>query len=184
MIINIRGTGGSGKSTLVMTVMAKYDRRTPQYLEGRKRPIGYLCERAGTALYVPGHYEIPTGGCDTIQKIDDVYNLVNNAAQAKHDVLYEGIMIGDDVRRCIDLARAHPPLMVIALNTPIDQCLASIQARRDTRGDERELNPKNTVSRLHRLRTSMIPRLKDAGVNCQWMSREKALEEVLEALVL
>jgi predicted kinase len=185
MIINLRGTGGSGKSTLVRTVMSKYPGRTPHFIDGRKQPLAYLCTREfKPPLYVPGHYETPTGGCDTIQKPDMVYELVTAAAQNGCDVLYEGIMIGDDVRRCVELSKAHPPLKVIALSTPIEECLKGIQSRRDTRGDDRELNPKNTISRLDRLKKSMIPRLKDAGVDCKWLSREQALVAVLSALGL
>ena len=191
MIINIRGTSGAGKSHLVRSIMELYLTKIPAFIEGRKRPISYLLQGVTTnstfkPLFVPGHYDTPTGGCDTISKPDDVYTLVNSAADKGYDVLFEGIMIGDDVRRCVELKKKYgvENVVVIALNTPIEQCLAGIQSRRDMRGDDRELNPKNTISRLDRLKRSMMPRLRDAGVNAKWLSREEAFTTVKEALGL
>lgn len=175
MVINVRGTSGAGKSHLVRSIMALYPTRTPNFIEGRRQPISYTCKRInGASLYVPGHYETPTGGCDTIQKIDDTYELVRMAADYG-DVLFEGIMVGDDVRRCAELLKLHR-VIVIALDTNISECLTGIQSRRDTRGDARELNPKNTIERDKRLRKSMMPRLKDAGVETHWMPRQEAFD--------
>lgn len=182
MIINIRGTGGAGKSHLVRTVMSRYDSQNPAFQEKRKRPISYLCFKADhRPLFVPGHYETPTGGCDTISKPDDVFTLVERGVQTQCDVLFEGIMIGDDVRRTVELNRSEK-VIVIALSTPLQECLAGIQSRRDTRGDDRPLNPKNTTSRADRLKRSIMPRLKDAGIETHWLSRQEALDFIVERL--
>lgn len=185
MIINIRGTGGSGKSTIVKNIMALYPGSMEIFAEGRKRPMAYVCTGLGTGrhLFVPGHYETPTGGCDTIQKPDDVFQMVETHAAMGMDVLFEGIMIGDDVRRTVDLNRRYP-VHVVALNTSIAECLTSIQGRRNNRGDERPLDPKNTEDRDKRLRRSMIPRLKDAGVKCLWATRDEAFTVVKNLLGL
>lgn len=179
MVVNIRGTSGAGKSHLVRSIMALYEFQTANYKEGRRQPISYLFKREdGEPLFVPGHYNTPTGGCDTISKPDDVYELVKDGAN-QGDVLFEGIMVGDDVRRCAELSKEHK-VLVIALNTPIEECLAGVQSRRDTRGDDRPLDPKNTIDRARRLKTSMMPRLKDAGVETLWLSRQEAFEKVKE----
>lgn len=184
MVINIRGTGGSGKSHLVRSIMNYFIIRQPYYMEGRKRPLYYICTAPGkVGLYVPGHYETPTGGCDTISGTDDIYTLVKSGASLGHNVLFEGIMVGDDVKRCAELNKEYKTV-VIALNTPIEECLAGIQARRDTRGDIRLLSPKNTVDRADRLKKSMMPRLKSSGVETHWMSREEAFNKVKELLGL
>lgn len=185
MIINIRGTGGAGKSHLVRSIMALYDSKEPSFQAGRKQPISYLLRRSDqeNRLFVPGHYETPTGGCDTISKPDDVYDLVTDAAVKGYDILYEGIMIGDDVTRCIELNR-YKKVVVIELSTPIKECLAGIQERRDKRGDDRPLNPKNTENRARRLTTSMMPRLRAAGVQTYKLSREEAFDKVKELLCL
>jgi len=183
MVVNVQGTGGSGKSTIVKRVMEHYPTITPDFIDGRKRPISYICEREGhRPLFVPGHYEIACGGCDTISKVDDVYALVNTAAASGVDVLFEGIMCQDRAMGIIDLSKKYPTL-VIALNTPLADCLASIQLRRDARGDDRPLSTRRTVDRERSLK-SRVKRLRANNVNIKWANRDEALTLALEALEL
>jgi hypothetical protein len=154
------------------------------YQENRKRPLFYNLPRNDahvSRLIVPGHYETPTGGTDTLKTVDQTYELVRSGAAGGNHVLFEGIMAGDDVTRTTQLAREFP-FSVIALDTPIEECLAGIRARREAKGNEKELDPKNTVSRADRLRRSMVPRLKDNGVNVKWLKREEAFAEVCRLL--
>jgi len=183
MNINLRGTGGAGKSHIVRIVMGLYDHVEKIFQRGRRQPIGYRCDRTdGNSLWVVGHYETPCGGCDTITKPDDVYHEVRLAALGEYDVLFEGIIIQDDTRRIIELA-AEYPTRVIALSTPVDECLRSIARRRDERGDARPLNPLNTTNRAKR-QVSIMEKLKAAGLDAQWLSREAALAAVLKELHL
>ena len=183
MIVNIRGTGGAGKSMIVREMMRRCVTRTSEFIAGRRQPIGYRCVTpAGRTLYVPGHYETACGGCDTIAKPDDVYALVTREAALGSDVLFEGIIVQDDTRRCLALA-AECPLHVIALQVPMGMCLASIQVRRDARGEARPLNPKNTVNRQKRLEGTMR-KLLTIGVAAMWLTREEAMETVARLLGL
>lgn len=188
MFVNIRGTGGSGKSTVVRRVMELYAEKHPQFLEGRRQPIAYRLNRAGTALsplLVPGHYETACGGCDTIKTPDQVYSLLTEAFGLGMDGLYEGIIVQDDVTRALDFAKlvGRENFLVIGLTTPLDVCLEGIQARRDERGDTRELNPKNTTSRADRVKRS-LSRLADAGITVKKLDREAAFEFAKGALSL
>lgn len=188
MFVNIRGTGGSGKSTVVRRVMELYAEKHPQFIEGRRQPIGYRLNRADSALrplFVPGHYETACGGCDTIKTPDDVYKLLHSAFDIGADGLYEGIIVQDDVTRALDFAKlvGRENFLVIGLTTPLDVCLQGIQARRDDRGDTRELNPKNTTSRADRVKRS-LSRLSDAGITVKKLDREVAFLAVKEALRL
>jgi adenylate kinase family enzyme len=185
MIINLRGTSGSGKSTIVRALRDKYWTAEKQFESGRKQPICYLCHRdeqhSGRALTILGHYETACGGCDTINGLDKIYGMVSWAAENNRDVIYEGLIVASDVTRAIDTSKKYPPMIVIELSTPLDVCLEGIQARRDARGDDRPLNPKNTESKMKSLRTQRI-RFKDAGVDYRYLSREEALKTVLEAM--
>jgi hypothetical protein len=133
-------------------------------------------------LYVPGHYETACGGCDTIKTPDEAYALVEREVGQGHDVLYEGIIIQDEWRRCAALA-GRTRVEVIALDVPMDVCLQSIRQRREARGDARELNPTNTVNRARRLKGTM-EKLRAEGVSARWMSREDAWAEVALLLAL
>ena len=199
--INIRGTGGSGKSTLVKKVMGLYTKRHNYMVPGRRRPMGYILDRKwgdkptvlGEAglLFVPGHYETACGGCDTIKTPDEVYRLVNEYTMAETPVLYEGIMIMDDVTRAVALNRhlieagkyriSVDGLYVIALTTPIEECLAGIRERRAARGEEKPLNEKNTRQRHERMLRG-LQRLKEAGVAVERLDREAAFIRIKELL--
>lgn len=191
MIINLRGTSGAGKSTLVRKVMDCYAVRTPLTVAGRKRPLGYMCERPdGPSLYVVGHYEQPCGGCDTIVNVanfdggmlDFIYSNVRSASAQGHDVIYEGLIVQSDIRRCVEL-NATTPVLVIILDVPLEVCLAGIQSRRDARGDVRQLNPKNTIAKM-----KTVPlqerRLKAGGVDVRRLGRDDAERVCLDTLRL
>jgi len=173
IIINLRGTSGSGKSTVVRRLMDRYPDRLPNQEPDRRQPISYFCRRpGGRTLYVPGHYETACGGCDTIKTPDKVYALIEQALGQNMDVIYEGIIVQDDTRRLLELNARHP-VTVIELSTSIVECLAGIQARRDERGDERPLNDKNTVDRAVRVHKT-CQKLRGMGLEIPYLSRDEA----------
>lgn len=164
MIINLRGTNGSGKSTVVTRIMEKYGVSVPIFINGRKRPLGYIVSPRGSlgqfpSLYIPGHYETVCGGCDTLKTVDQVYNLVNKASSQGLHVLYEGIMVGDDVKRAVTLSKITE-LHVILLITPIAH-LDNFEPS----------DPKNTINRLQ-----------SAGVKVHRLDRESAFLKCRELL--
>jgi hypothetical protein len=163
--------------------MTRYASRIPTKIEGRKQPIGYLCGRKsddGPPLWVVGHYETSCGGGDTIPSIQMVYDQVVENAEKGFDVIYEGLIIQSDVKRCIETAKRFP-LLCIALNTSLDDCKAGIQARRDARGDTRPISMDNTIAKAKSL-PSQQRRLLAGGVDFRFLNREEALRTVLESL--
>lgn len=183
MIINLRGTSGSGKSYLAKKLMACYQQREPVFVPNRKRPWGYCCHRNdGAGLYVVGHYDMPCGGGDTIQGLDRIYESVTAAADTGQDVLYEGLIIQSDIRRAVELSKRHP-LLVVIIDEPLEVCLAAIEGRRRARGDARPLNPRNTISKMETI-PRQAERLKEGGVDVRRLNRADALAACLEALKL
>lgn len=192
MVINLRGTSGAGKSTIVRKLMGQYTDIQPKFHEGRKRPYGYLCAAFGfRSLFVVGHYEIPCGGCDTIVAgrdigkdggvMDTIYGMVREHHELGENVIFEGLIVESDVKRMVALHTDGFPVNVIALDVPIETCLESVKLRRTARGDERELDPTNTVNRVPQIIRRM-QRLQEAGVNGVWLNREAALAKCLELL--
>lgn len=165
MIINLRGTSGSGKSTIVKELMGHYQHRVPMFVAGRQRPISYmLVDPNYNGLYVIGHYETACGGCDTISSLDQVYHYVTQAAGSGCHVLYEGIMASGEYQRCVKLHEAFPgQVAVVVLDVPIDLCLAGVQERRLARGNDTPLKPERTIRRQREVE-SMARYLRDAGV--------------------
>lgn len=193
MIINLRGTSGSGKSSVVRRVMGRCGYRTPHYVDGRKQPLGYLCGPMSSSLddpypdmYVIGHYETPCGGADTISvpgAMDAVYEMAREAHADGRHCVFEGLLSSCDTRRGIQLVKDGIPFLVIALDTTIEVCLASVQERRTAKGNMEPLNPKNTVSKEKNIRTAMR-NLQAAGVDARWCTREEAYHLVMKELGL
>lgn len=188
-IINIRGTSGSGKSTLVREVMKRMPKKQRFHVEGRKQPIGYVVDALYDAeqrsVAIIGHYETPCGGCDTIQKMDKIFDLVRQSDEAGHHVLFEGLLISADVNRTRALHDEGRELRVVGLDkVPLDVCLASVNGRRRAKNpDATDVNPKNTESKFKGVRQSM-KRLVNAGVQVESCDREEALVFILKELGL
>ncbi len=184
MIISIRGTSGSGKSTLVRKLMSLYSFSVPRYIEGRKQPISYHLydpENGLPPLAVLGHYESPCGGCDTIHEFDDVFRLAYEAHALGLHVVFEGVLLYCEVPRTLEMA-SRTPFVVIALNTPIELCVESINLRRSTKSVLAEpVDPKNTITKFNGTITTM-KRLQDNLVNVSWCSREEAFRLILDKL--
>lgn len=189
MIINIRGTGGSGKTTIVRAVMDAYgvtDEMRMRYAvteEGRRRPVGYVIPHPsiGSSLFVAGHYEIECGGCDTIKTLDILYTMLREQIAAGHDVLYEGIMASEDVTRAVTLNKENP-IHVIVLTTTLDDCLAAINERRVRNGKSDPVNPRRTSDR-YRAVARAGQRLKSAGVSVERLDRDAARDRVINLLL-
>ena len=201
MIINISGTSGSGKSTIARAVMARYEYAEPIYgmaateqtlfglvVKPRKRPDGYACRLAGhRTLRIVGHYEIACGGVDSLMGatfgLDDVYALVRDADTAGFDVLYEGLIVVSDVRRCAELHAEGRRVLVLRLTTSLADCLLAVQTRREARGNSAPLDPANTKAKF-RVDELRVGRLRALGVEVREVTRDEALRDSLLTLGL
>ena len=149
IIINPRGTSGSGKTELVRCILAQYGwqpsadgagagRLQLMYRPGRSRPLGYRLEHplGGRPLTVLGHYEITSGGCDTIRAadggVDEIMRRAADYAARGHDVLIEGQRLSSEYERSAELGRAHD-LHILRLTTPPEQCARNLVWRRRAR---------------------------------------------------
>lgn len=188
MIINIRGTSGSGKSTIVRALMGQYNQTTRHKEDGRKQPIGYVCHnllKDVKPLAIIGHYETACGGCDTISKMDHIFELVRASHTMGYHVVFEGLLISADVNRTLALQTEGLPLRVVALDqVSIELCLSSVNERRLARLGPEKYTPvkeKNTISKFTGVRNSM-KRLVDAGVHVESCNRDDALAYIRQEL--
>lgn len=182
MIVNIRGANGSGKSTLVRKILDLHE-STEIRTEGRSRPAGYLCksQRPGCdKLLIPGSYETPTGGCDTLPNAELIYGMVTSAAEAGSDVLFEGIVAQHNTTKLLEICRDHR-VIVIVLTTSQDDCVAAVRQRRIARGDDRPLDPKNVIKEWRSVQSS-TNRLYQNGATVLRLDREEAFTRCLALL--
>lgn len=153
MIIQIAGTSGSGKSHQMRLWLAQMNKLckpvVPVYIDGRTAPYGYVYaaeKRFGADVFVPGSYEVPTGGCDTIHDVREVFKEVERRHLAGFHVVFEGLFVMNHTRGPQLVARLDDPaeFAVLKLTTSYNTCLASIDSRRAAQGEGRLKDKSNT----------------------------------------
>ncbi len=176
MIINIRGTGGSGKTWVMRRIIdsiAPLDKWEAQYVPGRKKPETYRYED----IYVLGHYESVCGGCDNIRSAKSVYELINRVLEQTPLplILCEGMLLSEDFKWMSQLEDVR----IFFLSTSIEDCLANIRNRRKEQGNEKELSEYRTRARLPPIESARR-RLTEAGVDCRRVTSEQAVEKAIK----
>jgi energy-coupling factor transporter ATP-binding protein EcfA2 len=181
-ILNIRGTSGSGKSTLARTVMSLYPVIKRQFVERRRHPISLLLSGAANRrpLFVLGDYGTACGGGDTVSNRDQAFQLLTQARDRDFDVLFEGLVHSDEVRRTVALFRGQPGL-VVQLNTAIELCIERVRQRRAVAGNFRPLNESNTRTRAQAIEHACA-RLQAANVPVMKMCVDDAFCEIRQLL--
>lgn len=149
-IVSIRGTHGSGKSTVVTTLMSQFP---VQPIPGpKKRPTGYVVDLPlNRHLYIPGPYDTACGGCDAIQPYSDIIPRLQWALDQGFDVLFEGALVSSSYGTIGEfMNEQHNPVFAF-LDTPLGLCLSRIALRRAKRwaeagkpGSPPPVDPKNT----------------------------------------
>lgn len=185
----MRGTSGSGKSTAVRRVLEKLKLVSTVMEDGRRRPLAYIhALPSGSEVATLGSYESTCGGCDTIKGLDRTFELVRLFhSQGKH-VLFEGLLLSEGTDRILALQRDGLPIHCIALTTSLEECLASVQLRREASAEKRGkvptlLDPTNTSKRVKVIERSLA-RIRAAGVPVHDCSRELAVVTACQLLGL
>lgn len=167
MIINIRGTHGSGKSTVVRQIIERYAGQ-PMMLPNQKKPAGYCMPGAAKVqhyhfnrpLYVVGPYVTACGGCDAIQPYSDIWPRVADFAQRGH-VVFEGALISTNYGTIGEASEAYGDDFIFALlDTPLELCLERVRKRREAKGNMKPLNTKQTETK-HRNIYNMCMKIRD-----------------------
>jgi energy-coupling factor transporter ATP-binding protein EcfA2 len=176
MIVNIRGTNGAGKSTIVRTIMELYPEiKTMQYPkhEGKKVPMGYICSRdQGTRnLFIPGHYQIANGGIDTMPSMDYAQKLMLSHHEFGADVLAEGKNFNDGVQWLVCWYGKKLDVRVVFIDHPVMACIKAVRERGHSIKEE-------TIIRLADKSEKEYRTLLKVGMTCVSLPREEALDQI------
>ncbi len=176
MIIQIRGTSGSGKTWVMREVISSIGGKSiPRYQDGRKKPLWYSIDD----LAILGHYESPCGGCDNIGSARQVYELIREVQPKVNHIVCEGLLLSEDVKWSSQLE----DLRVVYLTTPIDRCIELIKKRRIDAGNPKPLNESNTRKRVRIIERSRV-KLMENGIYCRRVSSRQAPSLILRWLRL
>lgn len=194
VVVNFRGTSGSGKTHAARRVMDLFAPGEEVWREvaGKNRLIGHLLPAAHMVdelrpMTVIGRYNGPKcGGCDSMSwpgSADDICHYVRGFWAAGHHILLEGLMVSSwGTGRLKDLSdKVGGDLYVLQLTTPLEECLQAIRDRRAERGNDKPLNPKNTESKF-RSAMSGARNLERLGVHVEYVDREQAFQRARELL--
>jgi hypothetical protein len=162
MLFNIRGTHGSGKTTLVRNTLVANDGR-PIFAEASKPPEAYEFNRAGKTTFILGCYETPCGGLDTVQPYNLICPLIERYARLG-DVIFEGALISSCWGAVGQLLESWGRDAIVSfMDTPVDVCIARVRARRAARGDDRKFDPTNLIAK-HEAIARLQQKLDAAGI--------------------
>lgn len=176
-VIQVRGTSGSGKSTVMRAVKDSIKGWEPVLVEGRKKPLYYLSGE--TALL--GHYETSEcGGCDTIGSARQIFEVIETLEDFSI-ILCEGLLLSEDTKWTLELAKTNQ-LRIIFLTTPVEECISRIKGRREKVGNEKPLNEKNTRNRVATIERARVKLTDQPNVECRWASSEQAPRLILSWL--
>jgi hypothetical protein len=185
MIIQICGTNGSGKSTIVDKVFDLATDRQDIIDDNTGKTRGYEMFVGSHPLVVPGMYHnITARGCDAIK--DMQYNLetVRQAHLGGYHVLFEGIRMMNHTRGLAFFRElGYNNLTLLLLDTPLAECVRSIMARRVATGkDQNRLALSKDIEGTITRSRNYAAKLRMQGARLVKVSRDSALDVVLEAL--
>lgn len=194
-IVSIRGTHGSGKSTIIRKILDKYPHEASYTPGNTKRPAGYLATLPSGPLYIPGPYVTACGGCDAINPYSGIWPLIDRAAQSGYHVLFEGALVsssyGSIGQAMNNWATQQSTDCVFAfLDTPLDKCLSRIAERRQKAwvlagkpGTAPPVNPANTEGKHASVERTKLQMVKlGSAVRQVPIDHTKAVTQVLRLL--
>lgn len=186
MILDIRGTHGSGKSYIAHQLLSYGCEEIVGYNEYKKKEtiLGYSVPSLDLA--VVGKYETQCGGCDGVGSSDEVCRRVRLFASTyKHTVL-EGILVAHTFDRYNRLAQemkeAGHTYLFAFLDTPLEVCIDRVKARRKAKGNDKELNPNNIIRDHHNIYTVVRGKMIKAGRAVTDIFYHDPMTQVLELL--
>ncbi len=165
IIINIRGSSGAGKTTVVR----RFVERLPHEAIGGTpgKPKGYRVDATtwgiATPVWIVGSYENTCGGADGIRTQEEIADRVVKAQPFGH-VLVEGLLLSQ-----IGLGGTATPILkdhgaVFGfMDTPWDTCVARVLFRRAVAGNDKELDPEKNMRRNFNSVQTVAKKLRDAG---------------------
>ncbi len=198
-IISLRGTHGSGKSSVVRKILDKYTSIALNMTGRNSKPEGYAVDLPTGWMYVRGPYHTACGGCDAIQPYADIWPMIERRIEFGVDAygrqinfvhcLFEGALVSSGYGNLGRSTEKYGDDVVFAfLDTPLELCLERIAARRATRwatlgkpGAPPPVNPKNTTEKYGHVLKS-ITQIAELGRRTAMIRHTHAVKDTLALL--
>ena len=182
VIVNIRGTSGSGKSTIAFEFLKRFPHEELTGKDGKIK--GYRLDTSSAGLeydlFILGKYTTVCGGLDGCPTQAEAGELATKAHALGGHVLAEGLLAsaaGPAGALTIAIQNTGCARFLI-LDTPLETCLDRVRARRAARGDERPFNEKNTRDKYTQTH-STAKTLSNLGYDVRYIDHTRAFEDVM-----
>jgi hypothetical protein len=177
LVVQIRGTSGSGKTWVMKQIMASLGYWQSVMSPCWRFPLYNLSENNVAVIGVYGKVD---RGCDRLGSAHTIYDLALSLLDGQAEaVLAEGLLLSNDVKWTAQLRDFD--LRVLFLSTPLDVCLRQLESRREQSGNKRPLNQMVTCNRVRHIQSARA-RLQNLGVYCPMVSPDQAVRVILEWL--
>jgi hypothetical protein len=174
LVVQIRGTSGSGKTWVMKQVMSSLGYWQPVMSPCWRFPLYNLSENR---VAVIGVYGEVNRGCDRLGSAHTIYDLTCSLLEDQAEaVLCEGLLLSNDVKWTSQLRDFD--LRVLFLSTPLDVCLRQLESRREQSGNKRPHNPMVTCNRVRHIQSART-RLQELSVWCPMVSPSQAVRDIL-----
>lgn len=187
VVINIRGTNGSGKSTTVRRIMETF--RFTEVKQGRVTCYEYqdpLLPEFKVAII--GAYKTATGGCDTVKTQDEVCEAVRTYATQGWHVIFEGVVVSTLHSRysnlALELSQKGVETVFAYMDTDLEQCLRNVKTRREAAGRAPEGFNEQMVRDKHRTIGKTQDKMIADGHQTAFLPFGRSHEVVVNLLVL
>ena len=182
LLVHLRGTSGSGKTTIARNFM-KYPHET---LTMKGKPAGVRIQVPGWnwPLFLLGKYDNVCGGMDTIPTQAECVERATKAYEHGH-VLAEGLLasnVGPEATFSAGVIKAAGPnVRFLFLDTPLDVCLDRVRARRLAKSNTKPLSIKATTEKWEGCRGG-FRLLENAGHSTHWLPYETAYDKIFKMM--
>ncbi len=190
MIIDLRGSSGSGKSYPVYRLLDAYrDSIEELYLpwpwaktDGTHKLVGY---RLPGDLAILGPYTAKnTGGLDSVKTMDMRMHVLKTFIPQFRHAIYEALIVSSSLGRFVELgqwveenAPRTGPMCFGFLDTPLDVCIARVYHRNGGKPIKEE-----TIAAAHKRMISVRRNLQAAGFWAPVIDHTRQYEQVTDIL--
>jgi hypothetical protein len=183
-LVYVHGTNGSGKSTLARSVVAAAGGSVGE----ENTPLAYKAKAFTTysneGVLFLGRYGNACGGLDGYSPYAAVLDVLAFHRNRDLDlrVFAEGL-ITPGVDTCLKLAGFFDETHFIHLDTPVEDCIKHVMARRKRKGNDKPYDPANLYKKAQSAE-SWAKRLKNNGMDVHTLDYRAAYKLTLAALGL
>lgn len=182
-IVNLRGTSGSGKSTVAFKLLKNHPHEELKGSDGKVK--GYRVDASSSGIknpiYLIGRYTTACGGLDTVPTQLDAAERCVKAWQSGGHVLAEGLLAsaaGPKGALTAGIQTTGDAVFAI-LDTPFELCVERVLGRRQARGDDRPFNPKNTNDKYTQTHSTAKALINAGEYDVRYIDHTQAYEDVM-----